>query len=209
MKPYYEDTASGIVIYHGDCLAVLPGLTGIDAVVTDPPYGLGDSLNKGGGSWGVKYRGATEWDSEARQEWIDAILSLSVPSIVWGGNHYQVPPSRGWLSFSKTNAVPTMASVELAWTNLDMPAKEYRATNYVEDRCHPTQKRLDLIEWCLSLVPSTGTILDPFMGSGTTLVAAKRMGRKAIGIEINEAYCEISANRLRQGVLFGVSGGVA
>ena len=95
-----------------------------------------------------------------------------------------------------------MAGAELAWTNFDMPCKAIDLPVGKHDTGHPTQKPLALMRWCLSFVPDATTILDPFMGSGTTLVAAKLEGRRAIGIEISEKYCEIAAERLRQGVLF-------
>jgi len=94
-----------------------------------------------------------------------------------------------------------MASADLAWTNFDKPVRTFRGNVGVHTTGHPTEKPLALIRWCLSLAEGSQTILDPFMGSGTTLVAAKLEGRHAVGIEISEKYCEIAANRLRQGVL--------
>ena len=96
-----------------------------------------------------------------------------------------------------------MADFELAWCSWDGNAKQFREIRNPDGkRQHPTQKPLSLMCWCLSFAKDAETILDPFAGSGTTLVAAKLEGRKAIGIEINERYCEIAASRLAQGVLF-------
>lgn len=95
-----------------------------------------------------------------------------------------------------------MGDFELAWTTLDRPPKAYHAgVNPDGRREHPTQKPLGLMRWCLTTAGGSGTVLDPFMGSGTTLRAALDLGRRAIGIEIEERYCEIAARRLDQMVL--------
>lgn len=197
MRVYYEE--KGIKIYHGDCREVLPSLSAVDLVLTDPPYGLGAKLN--GGSWG----NVSKWDRLQP----DVILSLDdfrCPLIIWGGNYYFLSPARCWLSWFKPGAPPSMAQFELAWTNLDQNSRQIShsiaATN-AERVGHPTQKPLRVMRWCIgrSNVPEGATILDPFMGSGTTLRAAKDLGRQAIGIEIEERYCEIAAKRLSQEVL--------
>jgi len=202
MTPYYEDTRSGITIYHGDCRDVLPRIEA-NILVTDPPYGHGERWR--GGTWGAAkmYRDAERWDSKTiDNDWLVSTVAHFTAAIVWGGNYYALPPSRCWLAWLKSSLMPTMADFELAWTSMDRPSKRF-----VEDRNpdgkreHPTQKPLSLMSWCLSFVPD-GTILDPFMGSGTTLVAAKNLGRRAIGIEIEERYCEIAARRLAQETIF-------
>lgn len=199
MTPYYDE--DGITIYHGDCRDVLPTLTA-DVVVTDPPYGHGDRWS--GGTWATNpiYDAAFEWDARPIPDDIMALVLRAAPqTIVWGGNYYALPPSRCWLAWVKSNQMETMADFELAWTNLDRPSKQFtEARNPDGKREHPTQKPLSLMRWCLSFVP-TGIVLDPFMGSGTTLVAAKQAYRRAIGIERHEPYCEIAARRLAQRML--------
>lgn len=197
MKPYYSE--SGITIYHGDCREILPSLPKVDLVLTDPPYGLNrsDPLEKP--------RGTITWDSSPpSSETLNLVRGMANQSIVWGGNYYALPPSRGWLIWYKRDAPPSIADAELAWTSLDMNTQlidhPIAATN-AERSGHPTQKPLRVMRWSMSFLPDAQTILDPFMGSGTTLRAAKDLGRKAIGIEIEERYCEIAANRLRQEVL--------
>lgn len=180
----------------GDCLKVMPLLGQVDAVVTDPPYGLGKRMQ--GGTWGAQDHnsGFLRWDLEAKQEWIDRILSINVPSIIWGGNYFQVPASRCWLIWNKVNAVPTMADFEQAWTNFDRPSKRIDLNVGRVEFGHPTQKPIKLMEWCLGFLPNAKTILDPFMGSGTTLVACAKMGRAGIGIELDPDYFDIACRRV-------------
>ena len=127
--------------------------------------------------------------------------------LLWGGNYFNLPPTQCFLVWDKMQPFNfSSAMCEMAWTNNKSPAKIFQksVTGYKKD--HPTQKPLELMRWCLLLpwAVSANTILDPFMGSGTTLVAAKDLGRKAIGIEINEEDCEIAARRLQQEVMFGI-----
>lgn len=196
MKPYYQDSA--VTIWHGDCREILPTLPRVDLVLTDPPYGLGDKLL--GGNWGRRIGAAAVWDQEPAD--VAPILALNVPTIIWGGNYFNLPLSRCWLIWVKRDAVPTVATVDLAWTNFDAPSKYFDTTNG-ERNGHPTLKPLRLFSWCIQRADNYCTpslILDPFMGSGTTLRAAKDLGRKAIGIEIEERYCEIAAKRMSQEV---------
>ena len=199
MKPYYDD-GRGIVIFHGDCREILPTLPKVDLVLTDPPYGLGDKLT--GGNWGKRVGEAAVWDSLVDE--LPEVIAHGESQIVWGGNYYPLPLTRCWLGWIKRDSVRTCASLELAWTNFDAPSKYFDwpigATNSQRNG-HPTIKPFELMTWCLSFAPNAQTILDPFMGSGTTLRAAKDLGRKCIGIEIEEKYCEIAAKRMSQEVL--------
>ncbi len=200
MKPYFEQ--DGCTIYHGDCRDILPQLPKVDLVLTDPPYGLCWS----GGTWARagKYADAARWDRVVSDETLGIVVGSAIDAIIWGGNHYTMNPCRGLLAWFKTSACRTMSDFELAWTTFDRPAKAWTHHNNINNGAtHPTQKPVPLMKWCVEQAGDAAqTILDPFMGSGTTLVAARDMGRKAIGIEIEERYCEIAANRLKQGVLF-------
>ena len=197
MKPYYED--GSVTIYHGDARDFLD--LRVDVLVTDPPYGIGFA---GQPTKWQRRAGQTpeDWDAEPFDD-VDALLLTAPVACIWGGNYYTLPASRGWLAWIKPDAPPSMGSVELAWTNLNRNARHIicsiGATN-AERVGHPTQKPLAVMRWTVAGMP-LGTILDPFMGSGTTLVAAKDLGRKAIGIEIEERYCEIAARRCQQEVL--------
>ena len=198
MKPYYDH--KGITIYHGDCLEILPQLGPVDLVLTDPPYGLNKAMN--GGTWGTAYRHGDmlKWDYVLNQNDFDNILKIKAVKIIWGANNYSVPPSRCWLVWLKPQ-IPTLSDIEMAWTNIDFPSKLYKANRVSINKGHPTEKPISLMKWCIDFSKTDGPILDPFMGSGTTLVAAKELGRRAIGIEIEEKYCEIAARRLAQEIL--------
>ena len=205
MKPYYEH--AGITIYHGDCLSVMGQLAPhfgerpFDLLLTDPPYGLGKRMS--GGTWGreERYGEMWKWDVAPSEGTVMTFVKTAKQAIVWGGNYFSMPAARCWLSWSKTNAVQTMASMELAWTTLDKPAKEWRGPVSTHDTGHPTQKPEALMYWCLSLAEPVTTVFDPYMGSGTTLVVAKRLGKSCVGIEREERYCEIAAKRLQQEAL--------
>ena len=205
-EPYYHDEKAGITIYHGDCRDVLPTLAPVDLVLTDPPYGIA-SVWVGGSRHGW---GKADADKAVRNEWdaapptnedIASVVAQGRDAVVWGGNYFALPPSRGWLVWNKPERNFTLAEAELAWTTRDNVIRVFDANRSDVGREHPTQKPIALMRWCLGFFPDATTILDPFMGSGTTLRAAKDLGRKAIGIEVEERYCEIAVKRLAQEVL--------
>lgn len=215
MKPYYDD-GKGIVIYHGDCREVLPSLPKADLVLTDPPYGIGADKGKPHksadlGFCDIAFRRAypDSWDKIPDDETLSSIVIPSA-TIIWGGNFFAhaLPSTKMWLVWDKENTMPSFGDCELAWTNL--PRNSVKMFRYSgnglmakeKERFHPTQKPIALMQWCIGFVPDAKLIVDPFLGSGTTLRAAKDLGRKAIGIELEEKYCEISAKRLAQEVLF-------
>lgn len=198
---------NGCVLVQGDCRDILPTLGRADAVVTDPPFGLGDKMQ--GGTWGiVRGNEMSVWDATTADDVVCALPELG-DCIIWGGNYYPLKPSRGWLSWFKPDAPPTLGNFELAWTNLDRTTRQISvsiAQTNPERVGHPTQKPLKLMRWCLGFLPDAQTILDPFMGSGTTGVACVQMGRKFIGIERELKYFDIACKRIseatRQGDLF-------
>ena len=196
-------------LWHGDCREILPTLPKVDAVITDPPFGLGNKMQ--GGTWGAKegFKEMLEWDAAPPS--VDLLLSLAAlgqSCVMWGGNYFGLPASRGWLVWDKSNAVPTMADVELAWTNLDRPAKRFRGMVGRVEFGHPTQKPLDLMRWTIAQVDhchAVRSVLDPFMGSGSTGVACADLGRSFIGIERERKYFDVACRRIedaqRQGRL--------
>ena len=194
------ETIGNAKLYLADCLDVLPALEKADAVITDPPYGLGARLS--GGTWGTKFSGGLEWDQKP-PDFLREVSQAGAVCVFWGGNYFELPPSRCWLVWAKPDAVRTMADVELAWTSLDANSRLLRhsiaATN-AERVNHPTQKPVRVMSWSIEQagVPEGGTVLDPFMGSGTTGVACAHLGRRFIGIEIDAAYFEIACARIEQ-----------
>jgi DNA modification methylase len=215
--PYYDD-GNGIVIYLGDCRLILPHLEPVDLVLTDPPYGIGiASKNLGQGrSTGIESTKMIygDWDRERAGTAIFRLIEEKAKhAIIWGGNYYAdvLPASQCWLVWDKRDGLPqrSYADCELAWTSFDKATRlmASRWDGFIREggearNGHPTQKPLELIKWAIEQAPpECMTILDPFMGSGTTLRAAKDLGRKAIGIEIEEKYCEIAVRRLQQEVL--------
>ena len=201
LSPYYQDEA--VTLYHGDCLDVLPTLAW-DAVLSDPPYGV---LSESGSaatrrSVGNKDSGVVAWDVAPTSELLDLLIDR--PAMLWGGCHLALPPTYGYLIWDKKIDGLNFGEVEYCWTNLRFAPRvfRYRAVGVDGGKVHPTQKPEALMLWCLGfLSDSIGTILDPFAGSGTTGVAAKRLGRKCVLIEREEKYCAIAARRLSQGAL--------
>lgn len=151
-----------------------------------------------GGTWGAQDHnsGFLKWDLSA-PDWFPEVID-GTPAIVWGGNYLPFPPSRCWLIWNKVNAVLTMADFEQAWTNLDRPSKRMDLPVGRVEYGHPTQKPLALMQWCLGFLPDAKTILDPFMGSGTTLVACAKLGRRGIGIELDPHYFDIACRRVEE-----------
>jgi site-specific DNA-methyltransferase (adenine-specific)/modification methylase len=206
-KPYYHDEQYGITIYHGDCRDILPHLEPVDLVLTDPPYGI---------NWKSPIS-TVDWEYVTNDgELMDLSFMLNMPCKVvsFGANCYpsQLPHRGRWICWDKRVDPKADAMLgspfELAWTNKTSGFdKIYRIMHggVVNadrgKRYHPTQKPISLFRSILQDYHDSRTILDPFMGSGTTLVAAKQLGRKAIGIEIEKKYCDIAIERPRQGVL--------
>jgi len=212
MTPYYSDDL--VTIYHGDSREWMPEA---DVVVTDPPYGIGFRNGRVGVASAVRIAGGVygrDWGTMVGDDQpFDPSGFVGRPAILWGANHYasRLPDSGGWLVWDKKRGATASqgmngSDAELAWTNIGRAVRlfsyfwdGFRRDGEVGEHYHPTQKPVALMRWCVDL--TTGTVLDPFMGSGTTLVAAKSMGRHAIGIEIEERYCEIAAQRCSQETL--------
>lgn len=188
-------------LYLGDCMKVLPLVGKVDAVITDPPYGISFAKQP---TTGQRKAGMlpTDWDDETAVD-IDALRALGAVQIIWGGNYYPLPLARGWLTWFKPDAPPSMGHFEMAWTNLDQNTRQVScsisATNK-ERVGHPTQKPLPVMHFSIKQAGDVQSILDPFMGSGTTGVAAIQLGRKFIGIERDERYFEIACRRIEQAV---------
>ena len=195
-------------LYLADCMDVLPTLPKVDAVITDPPYGINianqpTNYHRKNG-WADK----KNWDTSPPDAWLlESIISHGEVAVVWGGNYFGLSPSRCWLVWHKPDGPQSFSKVELAWTNMDKLAGYFRYTiseTNPERVGHPTQKPLALMKWCIEYCNNRPqTILDPFMGSGTTGVAAVQMGRKFVGIEREPKYFDIACKRIEQAVAQG------
>ena len=225
IKPYYEQ--DNITIYHGDCREILPELPKVDLVLTDPPYDKEAHTPMRRTRATIEGRRTSdeipfnEMDEITRQcitsvlcNWM--IIYCQAESV---GLYQQLlgPKYKRPMVWIKPDSAPQFTgdrpsmgyeSIVSAWCSADKMrwngggsrgVLTFNATDF--DRFHPTQKPVKLIQKLIQWFCLGGDILDPFMGSGTTLVAAKQLGRKAIGIEIEEKYCEIACKRLGQGVL--------
>jgi DNA modification methylase len=204
MSPRKEVLAEGVELWLGDMLEILPTLGEFDACVTDPPYGIAGVWKGGGGhGWGkARSDGVLRnaWDEAAPSvEQFAAIKTCSRHQIIWGGNYFNLPPSRCWLVWNKPERNFTLAEAELAWTSLDAVVRVHDCPRSEPTREHPTQKPLSLMQWCIDRLPrDTGTILDPFMGSGTTGVAAVKRGKAFYGIEREPKYFDIACRRISE-----------
>lgn len=204
-------------LYHGDCLEILPTLeaASVGAVITDPPYGI--NLDKGFSATGKagiipragsvrEYNG--NWDKSRPDKKIFQILiALDKPMLIFGGNYFSdyLPVGGHWLVWDKLNTMPTFSDAELIWTSF--PRNSVKIFKYStngmfakeHDREHPTQKPVGVMKWILERYTEPGDIiLDPFMGSGTTGVAAVQTGRNFIGIEMDKKYFDIAERRISQ-----------
>lgn len=197
-------------LYLGDCMDILPILPKVDAVITDPPYGINENSKKvasRGNMAAPKDYGNFDWDkAPPPDELIELIRTKGKYQAFFGGNYFTLPPTSCWLVWDKLNGDNDFADCELAWTNWPKAVRrlQWRWNGMIrqgnEERYHPTQKPLEVMKWVIELCPKSDTILDPFMGSGTTGVAAIQMGRKFIGIEREPRYFEIACKRIQQAV---------
>lgn len=200
-------------LYLGDCRDILPTLGKVDACVTDPPYGIGKDGQKRttGGHGGRKAYEFLGWDSERPSaEIFDLMLAAAHQHVIWGGNYFAdlLPATGKWLVWDKDQRI-NQSDGELAWTSRPGALRIFdqnRVALLLEGAEHPTQKPIEIMKWSILNLDEPQTILDPFMGSGTTGVACQKLGRKFIGIEIEEKYFDIACKRIsdamKQGDLF-------
>jgi site-specific DNA-methyltransferase (adenine-specific)/modification methylase len=194
-------------LYMGDCMDILPTLDKVDAVITDPPYGM----NALDGSRTARIYGinrSDNWDCEKPKKLVfDLMFDKSKNQIIWGFNYFieELKSAKCFLVWDKPSmaGMKTMSFGEIAFTSLEGPAKLIRMESDKSNREHPTQKPIALMKWCIEQAGNPETILDPFMGSGTTGVASIQLGRKFIGIEREPKYFDIACQRIEQAVAQG------
>jgi hypothetical protein len=202
----------GCVLYRADCWDVI-GDVAADAIITDPPYGgsyASDPLPVMKREGRVVNHKPQTWDEKPDED-VMTLPSLAPVVVIWGGNYYALPPRRGWLVWQKPDRPPSMADAEMAWVSRDMNTRiipwTIAATN-TERVGHPTQKPVRVMSWSMeqAKVPEGATVLDPFMGSGSTAIACIRTGRPFIGVERDPDHFNTAVERIRrelaQGDLF-------
>ena len=182
-------------LYLGDCMEILPTLPKVDAVITDPPYGIGIAANPVRQAHAKK-----DWDAAPPSaDAIRSLLGYGGVQIILGGNYFDLPPSQCFLIWDKVQPQDfSLAMCEFAWCSRKAPAKMHRQSVLSYRKEHPTQKPVELMTWCIQMAGDVQSILDPFMGSGTTGVSAISLGRSFIGIERDEAYFDIACRRIEE-----------
>jgi len=212
-----KEVIGNCTLYQGDCRDVMPTLGTFDCLLTDPPYGIAKKL-QGGQKNAPNFKKLltekiNDWDLTTQQKLVNVAIDKCDISIVWGGNYYSFPPSRMYLVWDKGNTMRgrSFAECEMAWVSMDGNARVFTYappvfTGQEPQKVHPTQKPIALMKWCLSFVPAAETILDPFMGSGTTAVACVAAGKSFTGIELDATYFDHACRRVedayRQADLF-------
>jgi len=196
-----------VQLYLGDCLEVMKSMPdkSVDAVITDPPYGIGEDIRKADASGRTEFTTTKRWDLKIPdKEYFEEMFRIGNDQVIWGGNYFvdYLRNSRCWLIWDKMQKF-SGADAELAWTSFDKSTKVFRKSRVEfhseEKKMHPTQKPLSLMKWVLENYTNEGdTILDPFMGSGTTGVACVQTGRNFIGIEIDPTYFAIAERRIKE-----------
>ena len=188
-------------IHCMDCLSFMREVPDnyFDLVLTDPPYGIGISSNP------IRQKHEKkDWDDFApSKEYFEEIFRISKNQIIWGANYFELPPSKCFLVWDKKQPYDfSLAMAELAYCSINFPAKIFSHSNRGdEEKKHPSQKPLKLIDFCLAFATEREeikTVFDPFIGSGTTAVACKSLGIDFVGCELDPDYCEIANKRLEQ-----------
>lgn len=193
-------------LYLGDCMGILPTLGKVDAVITDPPYGIGASA--GTGKYGrLKIEASADlgWDGAIPDDaLLLAVVAAGDKAVLFGGNYFGLQPSRNFLIWDKGAGFKgrDFAECEMAWCSWDGNARvltyDPLARGDYRNKEHPTQKPVAVMSWAIGHAGPAETILDPFMGSGSTGVAALQLGRKFIGIEREPKYFDIACKRIEQ-----------
>lgn len=207
LKPYYKDDLT--TIFNGNSEEIIETLNKVDLVLTDPPYGLNES-------WSRNYHGSNgktklwgdvpEWDKTIIS-YMDKIIDKGTNAIIWGANNYKCDPAKGWIVWDKMQQKSGSADCELAWMNLDVSSKVFRMSRIdayknkaVFPKRHPNEKPIQLGLFCLKLASSIETMLDPFMGVGSFLIAARKLKIRSVGIDMNLDYCKEAVQRITKGI---------
>ena len=210
------------IVYNMDCIEYMKTVPDkfFDLLIADPPYGIGadkftnghddssarqvrkNRLNSGGGALKnrVLNKSDCSWDSAPpSKEYFDEMFRVSKNQIIWGGNYFDLPPTRGIAVWDKKQPWENFSQVELAWTSFDTPAALFSMVNTIPGKIHPTQKPVRLYKWILGRYAKQGDkIFDPYLGSGSSRIAAWDMGFDFVGVELDQYYFEQSEKRFQE-----------
>ena len=173
-----------------------------DLAIVDPPYGLGNRLSDGGGKlkntpMSVLYRNGSQWDIVPNDSYFVELFRVSKNQIIWGGNYFNLPPSRCMICWDKKQTMPTLSAWEMGWTSFDKPSKIFQRVSTDLNRIAPTQKPVALYKWLLqNYAKPNDKILDTHVGSASSLIACHDMGFDATGFELDKDYFDKSTQRL-------------
>ena len=189
-------------LYNMDCMEFMASQpdNAFDLAIVDPPYGLDASSVNGSGK--LKGRalntGDLAWDVTPPPEYFQELFRVSKNQIIWGGNYFALPPTRGFVVWDKLQPWPNFSAAEYAWMSMQVPSKIFKFDNRTGDKIHPTQKPVNLYEWLLATFGEPGfRILDTHIGSASIAVATNSLGYELTGCEINPAYFQKSVDRVR------------
>ncbi|MHB8914927.1 MAG: DNA-methyltransferase [Thiobacillus sp.] len=204
--PIHSQIGRALII-NADCMEVMKYIRDkdFDLACVDPPYGLGEKLAIGGTKhmkFCDRYQKSTQWDVVPSSEYFSELKRVSKNQIIWGGNYFDLGPTRGYAIWDKQQPVPNFSATEFAWASFDIPSKIFRCSNNQHDiggRIHPTQKPVKLYEWLLTNYAKPGDrILDTHLGSGSSAIACNNLGFDIVGCELDEDYFNAACKRIEQ-----------
>ena len=188
-----------------DCMALMARYPDkhFDLAIVDPPYGIGNRISDGGGVLGdrayVQMYRQKLWDSAPSDEYFSELFRISSEQIIWGGNYFKLPPTRGVIAWDKVQDMPTLSAWEYAWTSFDCVARMFKGRSQDSNRIHPTQKPVALYRWLLANYSKPGQrILDTHLGSGSHAIAAHYAGVHLTACEIDRDYFQAATERIKR-----------
>lgn len=191
-------------VFNTDCIGYMRTLTdrAFQLAIADPPYGMDASSSQGAGklrSRVLNQGNIKRWDKAPDKVFFDELRRVSENVIIWGGNYFDLPPSRCFICWDKVQPWENFSQVEFAWTSFDSPAQLFKFDNRTGDKIHPTQKPVELYAFLLrKYAKSGGVIFDPMMGSQSSRIAAYKLGFDYVGCELDKEYFDKGCERFQR-----------